>query len=515
MKVADAAQMRKIDRDAESLYGIPKIILMENAGIKLYRHIIEKCGDEKRVCIICGKGNNGGDCYVAARHLYSQNHNITIFSTAEEQDLKGDALVNYRIAKNMGIDIKSAAGHQGLEEFAASVQNCDILVDGLIGTGIRGELTGIYREIVDVINKYAAYVISVDIPSGVDSDTGRIMGVCVKADVTVTFALPKIGLYTYPGAGCAGQVIAEDISIPLELVYNQDININLIEQDDVSKLFPERSKDTNKGIFGRALIIGGSKDMMGAAAMCTMSALRCGAGLVETAVPSCIQERVSSAAVEAMVHGLDDKDGRFLFSCADKIMEMLSRSTSFAFGPGISLGEDLYKLLQWVIEETQVPGVIDADGLNLLSQNVELLRKAKSSMVLTPHPGEMARLLGRDTAYVQSNRIGCAREFSTKYGVVLVLKGASTVIASPDGQVFINPTGNPGMAKGGSGDVLTGMIVSLIAQGFKPLDAAKAGVFLHGLAGDMADRNMGEYAMNAGDIIEYISAAIKAVSGIR
>lgn len=515
MKIADASTIRRIDRDAESLYGIPGIILMENAGIKLYRHIIERCGQNGRVCVICGKGNNGGDCYAASRHLCLNGCDVAVFSACDEADLRGDALINYRIAKNMGIDIKSAVGERGIEEFASAASDCDILVDGLFGTGIAGELTGTYRRIVETINEYAPYVISADMPSGLDPDTGRIMGVCVNADITVAFSLPKMGFYLYPGASCTGKVVVEDISIPPALTGSGDIDVDLVEKDDIAKLFPRRSGDANKGTFGRALIIAGSKHMMGAAAMCTMSALRSGAGIVEAAVPSSIQQRVSLAAVEAIVCGLDDEGGMFSCRCGDKITEMLKGSTSFAFGPGIAQGGDLFKLLQRVIEEADVPGVIDADGLNLLSCDTEILKKAKSTMVLTPHPGEMARLLQTDTAYVQNDRIGCARGFAKKYGVVLVLKGADTVISSPDGRIFINSTGNPGMAKGGSGDVLTGMIVSLMAQGIKPLEAAKAGVYLHGLAGDMASSDMGEYGMKAGDIIEHVPAAIRAVSGIR
>lgn len=513
MKVAAAEQMRKIDRDAEDILGIPGIILMENAGIKVYKHIAGIEGIErKRVCIICGKGNNGGDGFVAARHLSLISKNLVLYIIGDGSDIRGDALINYKIAVNMGLCIRKITCSEHLRELACDIQNSDVVVDAVFGTGVRGDVAGLYKEVIEVINESSKYVISIDIPSGIDSDTGKVLGVGVRAQKTVTFVLPKTGLYTYPGAYHAGEVIVEDISIPGSISDMQQIKVNLLEQKDISGFFRKRYNDTNKGTYGRAFIIGGSVNMMGAVTLCIKCALRCGAGLVEAGVPLCIKDSVAPLCLEAIVHGVEDKDGILSIGAKDTILEGLKKSTAFAFGPGLSKSADLFNILENIITQAGCPGVIDADGLNLLSQDVSLLNKAGNTLILTPHPGEMGRLTGKDTREVQGDRIGCARDLSVKYRVVTVLKGANTVVASPDGEIFINTTGNPGMAKGGSGDVLTGIIVSFLAQGMDPIDAAKAGVFIHGLAGDLASLKLGQYGMKASDIIDSIPCAIKEVT---
>lgn len=515
VKLATAKQMRNVDREAEDIYGIPGILLMENAGMKVASHVMEIDSNfSKNICIICGKGNNGGDGFTAAKHIYLKNRNITVFLLGSMESLKGDALVNYNIAYKMGIPIKPVNCEEDMAQLRDAVKKSDIVVDALLGTGIKGEVSGLCREVIDIINKYSSYVISVDIPSGVDADSGKILGAGVKADMTVTFVLPKIGLYAYPGANMAGRVFVEDISTPPDLIENLDTDTWVLSRSDVEGSFPVRDKNSNKGTYGRVYIVAGSMGMMGAAAMCTLSALRCGTGLVELGVPSCIQNQVAPLAVEAMVTPLCDKDGMISILAQDEIIKSIKRASSFAIGPGISQSEDLLTILGRVMSESNVPGVIDADGLNLLSQNIDMLHGHKCPLILTPHPGEMARLIKKDISYVQNNRIECAREFSSKYNVVTVLKGAGTVIASCNGDVFLNPTGNPGMAKGGSGDVLTGMAASLLAQGIDPFEAAKSAVYIHGLAGDLTDRDRGEYGMKAGDMIENIPNAIKAVSGI-
>jgi len=512
VKVATSKQMRKIDSEASSMYGIPGIVFMENASIKVAKHVISIDDIEnKKVCIICGVGNNGGDGFGAARHLVSVAESITIYFIGSVERLKGDALTNYNIAKNMGLYIRGIDTPGDILNIKDDISGFDVIIDGLLGTGVRGEVTGIYKDVIDIINSSNAYVISIDIPSGVDADTGMVMGCAVRADKTVTFALPKIGLYTYPGAQFSGEVVLEDISIPKKLIEAQDINVKLLTYEDIKLLFPERRRDTNKGTYGRAYIVGGSESMMGAVTLSALSALRCGAGLVELGVPYCIKGSVAPLVMEAIVNGLEDEDGIVSYGSRGQLIRSLKRASAFAIGPGLSKSSGLLKLLEEVILEAEVSGVIDADGLNLLSQDVDLLLKSKNTLIVTPHPGEMSSLTGMSVREIQSDRIGCARDFSLKYGVVTVLKGANTVIASPEGEVFINVTGNPGMAKGGSGDVLTGMIVSFLAQGIKPYDAAKAGVYIHGLAGDMASYEMGKYSMKAGDIIDYIPRAMKRV----
>lgn len=307
--------------------------------------------------------------------------------------------------------------------------------------------------------------------------------------------------------------VAEGESEDESCKLSADEKVNLITNEDIYGLFPRRKKDSNKGTYGKAFIIAGSMGMMGAAVMSGLAALRSGAGLVELAVPACIQSQVAPSLMEAIVRGMDDEeDGTMSYMSAEKILKFIKHASGYAVGPGLSKSSGLLKLLGRIIEEAEVPGVIDADGLNLLAQDMELLNRAGCNMIVTPHPGEMARLTGMSIDFIQKNRIDCARDFSMKHKVVTVLKGANTVVASPEGEVFINATGNPGMARGGSGDVLTGIIVSLLAQGIKALDAAKAGVYIHGLAGDMASCEKGEYGMKAGDIIDNIPYAIRKVT---
>lgn len=515
LKIAVSGQMREIDKEAESLYGIPGVVLMENAGIKIFKHIIDVGGADSKVCFICGTGNNGGDGFAAARQLSFINKNLVIHVVGDEARIKGDASLNYSIVKKMGLCLRHIISGEELENLISDIKNSSIIVDALFGTGMKGEALGLYKDVIDSINRYGKYVISVDIPSGINSDNGKVMGAGVRAHRTVTLVLPKVGLYMYPGADYAGEVMVEDISIPHELAFNQDININLLDRDEIIHMFKGRARNTNKGTYGRAYILGGSRDMMGAALMCIQGALRSGAGLVEAGVPRCISRMVAPLVPEAIVRGLEDEDGVISSASIDDIAEGIKRSSAFAVGPGLSKGESLFDLMKRILENAEAPGVIDADGLNIVSKDTSILKGKRPDLVVTPHPGEMARLIHTDVKTVQDDRIGCARDFAVNYGVVTVLKGAHTIAVSPSGEVFINTTGNPGMAIGGSGDILTGMIVSFMAQGMKTFEAAKAGIYLHGLAGDIMSYRLGEYGMKAGDIIETIPYAIREVSVYR
>ncbi|KPU43404.1 bifunctional NAD(P)H-hydrate repair enzyme Nnr [Oxobacter pfennigii] len=512
MKIADSKEMKAIDNYAIQNFGIPGIVLMENAAIKVAKHVLGAIFrlKGKRITLICGKGNNGGDGFAVARLLYVSGIKIDVYLIGNDKDIKGDALINYKILNNIGLKVTSIDA-QNLAELYDNLKSCDIIIDAILGTGTRGEVTGLYKKSIDLINGSQAYVISVDIPSGIDADTGKILGTAVRADKTVTFVIPKIGLYTYPGAAFTGEIAVEDISIPCEAIEKQNISVNLLTPEYIKGLLPVRRKDTNKGSYGRAVIIGGSENMMGAPAMSGLAALKSGAGIVEVCVPQSIKERVAPVLMEAIVHGLDEKDGTISLSSLDKIKNIIKKASSLSIGPGISKSDDLKKLLFSLIEFSDIPLIIDADGLNILSEDTSILRKAKGQIIITPHPGEMSRLIGKSIDYIQINRTECAREFSSIYNVITLLKGTNTIIAQPSGEVYINPTGNPGMAKGGSGDVLTGIISSFAAMGLKPIGAVNAGVYIHGLAGDLASKELGEYGMKAGDIIEFIPAAIKSI----
>jgi NAD(P)H-hydrate epimerase len=418
--------------------------------------------------------------------------------------------LQYKIAKKSGVPI----------EFRDYITEKDLhsalVADAIFGTGLSKNVTGKIAEIISFINSSDAPVISVDIPSGISSDTGQIMGEAVRADYTVTFGLPKRGHLLYPGADYTGRLFIEDIGFPEELLHSEKLKAELLEKGDVSLLIPERQQYSHKGDYGHVLIIAGSRGKTGAAFMCAKACLRVGAGLVTIGVPESLLNVFQSRVTEEMTLRLPDKgDGTLSSKALEKILEFLSEKADvLAIGPGISVTGDTKKLVKELLLKSAVPAVIDADAINSLEGNKQILKKAKSPLILTPHAGEMAKLLRQSSvkdaeliAKIEKDRINTAVSYAKETGTYLVLKGVPTVIAVPEGRVFINPTGNSGMASAGTGDVLTGILSGLLGQGLSPLEASILGVYMHGLAGDIAAKSKGEHSLIASDIVDAIPEA--------
>lgn len=506
MKLLTPQQMKAIDETAIRDIGIPGIILMENAAIQTVMKASKMIGDKNdpKVTVVAGTGNNGGDAFAVTRHLLSMGYAVSVFSMTEVENLTGDAGINARILRNMGMDIPVIRDAESLERLKKSCRESHLVIDGLLGTGLNRDVDGILSEVMDVINDNASLILSVDIASGVDGLTGKIRGKCIKADATVTFFLPKIGMLLYPGAGYIGELTVADIGIPYALAEDLDMPC-LMEKHDIGEMLPVRPAEGHKGTFGKPLVIAGSPGMTGAAYLSTLAAYRTGSGLVRLLVPENCLATLSVMIPEAVTYGLpQQKEERFSL-----VKKLIDEADAVLIGPGLSRTEEAMQLLETVVENCDKPMVIDADALNLISGNKSLLERLRCEAIITPHPAEMSRLTGITISGIQDDRIGIAKSFADEFGLTVVLKGAGTVIASNDGRTAINPTGNHGMATAGAGDVLAGVIVSLLGQGLPPYEAAVAGTYIHGLAGDMAAAEMGAAGVMASDIANNISKAIE------
>jgi hydroxyethylthiazole kinase-like uncharacterized protein yjeF len=508
MNIATAQQINSIDRRAIRKFGIPGPVLMENAASALLAEM-ETFFDGLegvRIGIICGKGNNGGDGLALARRLRIRGVPVRVALLASFAAVTGEAKVNLSILRKTDVEIIQQASAKAIAEV---VSWSDIIVDALVGVGLSSPLKGLYAQAVELINSSGRPVVSIDVPTGIDADSGAVMGTAVKADLTVTMALLKRGLVLYPGAGFAGTVRVGDIGIPPEVIEKENINLRLLNQEGIADIGRRRAPDAHKGDFGHLLAVAGSPGKAGAAVMVAKSALRTGAGLVSVAAPNSIVPIIQQQVFEAMcVPAAESVDGTIGIGAETELLKAAARMDACAIGPGLSSQYETLQLVRGLVQQLAIPLVIDADGLNALVGGLDVLKKSRGPVIMTPHPGEMARLLGISTADVQKDRIGIAVAFAQKYNVTLVLKGAGTVIAGPDGRACINTTGNPGMATGGTGDALTGMIGSLLAQGSPSFDAACLGVYLHGRAGDLASKEKGEAGMIAGDLIEKIPQAL-------
>ncbi len=510
MKVVTGKVMQAMDRRAIEEFGVSGRELMENAGRGCVDLIISEFGSGPgcRAVVVAGKGNNGGDGFVIARLLSDHGWHVATFVLADRDEISGDARVNLDLLKETTVIFCSGQG--GLVRHQAEIREADLVVDALLGTGLTSEVGGAYAEAVDLINAAGKPVIAVDIPSGIDAGNGRVLGCAINADITVTFALAKLGHLLFPGIDHTGRLHLVDIGIPAEVTASADI-CEFVEAAEIRPLLRKRDKSAHKGNFGHCLIVAGSTGKTGAAAMAANSAVRTGAGLVTLAVPASLNQILEIKTTEAMTLPVPDEGTGCLTAGAREALDKaLAGKDALALGPGISRSPGTARLVRELAEEALLPMVIDADGLNALAEDLSLLTRRKSpDIILTPHPGEMARLAGVTAEAVESDRIGTAREFAAKYGVYLVLKGARTVIAAPDGRIALNGSGNPGMASGGMGDVLTGVLVALLGQGYDPFAACKLGVFLHGHAADMVAAEKGEIGMSAVDVQERLPYALK------
>ncbi|HET7909234.1 MAG TPA: NAD(P)H-hydrate dehydratase [Nitrospira sp.] len=515
MKIVTATQMQALDRRTITEARVPSLTLMERAGAGTTDVIEHRFGPlgGKRVTIVCGKGNNGGDGLVVARLLQRLRANVTVVMLASPAELSRDASAMYRRWLRVG----GASATKRLESFEqgqALLAKSDILVDALFGTGLSAPLTGSYREVVRIMNEARRPIVAVDIPSGIHADDGTVLGTAVKAAATVTFGLPKLGLYLGAGIDHAGSIHVVDIGIPAAYVDQTDSRTLLITKEFVKAVLPARAASAHKGTFGHAGILAGSVGKTGAAALAAKAALRTGAGLVTVGVPASVNDVLEAKMLEAMTLPLPETKARTLSRAGfDRIVAFIQAKTAVAIGPGLSTHPETVEVVHSLMKHLDRPSVLDADALNALASRASLLTQCKTPPILTPHPGEMARLeVDATPQSVNADRLGTARRFARERGVFVVLKGARTVVARPDGVLMICPTGNPGMATAGTGDALTGMLVSLLAQGVASWEAACAASYLHGAAGDLAAARLGSAGMIAGDLIEHIPYAIQAIA---
>lgn len=504
MRLCSAAEMMDTDRQAIEERGIPGAVLMENAGRACCRLLDTVYGElfPGPILVVAGRGNNGGDGYVIARILHDAGWQVNTVVLGAESDIRGDADVMLQIMKNLQQPVQFILDQSQLQpEFDRC--NPAIIIDAVFGTGLKSTVRGLQAEAINLINRTSAVVVAVDIPSGVNGSTGQVLGTAVVADLTVTFDHAKIGHGSRPGSDHVGQLEVVDIGIPRQGRRPLASQVQLIDSSVARQLLPQRSFMGHKGRFGHLLVVAGSPGKSGAAALSGEAAVRSGCGLVTVAVPASIHDIIEVKLTESMSCPLVDKQGLLIPDAADKVLDLLTERQALAIGPGLGTSAGLRQFLCKLLAETQNPVVIDADGINLLSGQLECLAAAGISdqIVLTPHPGEMSRLTGLAVAEIEADRFNVALQFAQKHGVVVLLKGARTVIAAPDGRVNINASGNDGLASGGSGDVLTGLIGGLLAQGMDGFSAASLGAWLHGRSAELVAAASGTAGMAASDLL--------------
>ena len=516
MNLGTREEMRRLDKLALDKLGLNGLVLMENAGRAVADGVKNTIGSVtgRRIFVLAGKGNNGGDGMVAARHLENEGANVRVFLFGSADELAPDARVNYGILAAAGSEIVSVKEERDWRRVQLALPFADCLIDALVGTGGQGQLNGSIERAVQLLNSAQRPVVSVDIPSGVDADTGAAPGVAAQATRTVTLALPKPGLFLHPGAGFTGELAVADIGIPKQLTSELALHRHVVETGWVRDLLPKRRATDHKGDAGRVLVAAGSRGFTGAAVLSATAAARSGAGLVTAAVPRALELLVAGKLTEVMTLGLPDQgEGAGLVeAAADILLDKAKAAQVLAIGPGLGREAGTQAVVRKVLQQASCPLVLDADALFALIDTPSLLGKAAAVPVITPHPGEMGRLLGMSADQVNHSRLVIAQKAASEWGAIVVLKGAPTIVAYPDGDVFINPTGGPVLATGGSGDVLTGVIAAFIAQGMTSHEAAVAGVYVHGLAGQLLERS-GELGVLAGDLAAALPAAIAGIIG--
>lgn len=500
-------EMRAVDKLSISELKIPAILLMENAGLKTAQTIRREYGDltNKHVCIICGKGNNGGDGFVVGRHLSRMGASVEFFSTASLNDLRDEAASNRRIAENLGLPIHDI---HLIEELNPSFAP-DLIVDALLGTGIHGEVTGLYRAIIEWMNAQTVPIFAVDTPSGVNCETGEVAGAAVRASLTVTMGNIKTGQLFYPARSHQNRLFVADLNAPPFLLEKVNTRKFLVTPEDIVSLLPERPSDGYKNTFGKVFLIAGSTGLTGAATMASLSALRSGAGMVVLGIPERFNPVLEEKITEVMTAPLPEtEDGTIHSRAIHHIDRWLQWSHVLALGPGLSTHPETQTFVRSFLGKADKPIVIDADGINNLAGQFDLIRNYPSDIVFTPHVGELSRLIGVSQKDILANRISILQEWAPRLHCTLLLKGAPTLIADASGTIYFNPTGNVGMATAGSGDVLTGLIAGFLGQGLTGREAAIAGAFVHGMAGDLAAQELGQRGMIAGDILSYVPDAL-------
>lgn len=518
MKVVTASQVQEMEQMILAGSDLTLYDLMEMAGKSLFDEVKKVASDNRsHLVVVCGKGNNGGDGLVAARLLIEDGYKVDLFILAnigeeevKERDLASEAATAF--GNFLRVGGAKPLSESSLDDFKAALSQADAIIDAIFGIGVKGSIKALAESVVELINSSGRPVISADIPSGIDPSKGSLIGPHIKASRTVSFLAPKLSSYLFPAAAHFGKVRIDDFGLPLTLPKAFDIGIaKVFSKDEIRRFLPDHPRDVHKSSRGRLLIIAGSPSMVGAAALTAQAALRSGAGLVYLAAPKGICPILSTKLTEAIILPLSETlDGSIASSAKDAILERCSAATAVALGPGLSLNKETATLVQDLVSEIEKPMVLDADGISAMAGKINLIKKRSAPLILTPHPGEMARLLCQEPIAVQSDRHGCVEKFVEETAKVVLLKGAYSLIAAPAAEA-INPTGNKGMATAGAGDVLTGIIASLLAQGVEPYPATVLGAYLHGLSGDIAAAKLTHYSLIATDIIKYLSKAIKEI----
>jgi hydroxyethylthiazole kinase-like uncharacterized protein yjeF len=512
MLLVTAEEMRALDA-ATIESGTPGEVLMERAGagatqalVRFFPHMKERGA---RAVIVAGKGNNGGDGFVIARLLRRRGVRVALLLLGRSADLRGDALQMWQALRGSPESFHEIRDGGDIGRVAEALDGAECVVDAIFGTGLSKPVKGIHAEVIELVNACGVPVFAVDIPSGLHADTGQALGTVVQAEATATFGFAKVGQVLYPGSSYCGELAVVDIGIAADAVAQRPPRTALLLAADLAPLVPRRLLDAHKGVAGHLLVVAGSLGKTGAALLATRAASRCGAGLVTVAGPASLNSIYAGGVLEAMTAPLADDAGLMHFE-ASHLRQLADGKSALVIGPGLGTHSDVRRLVDWSLAEAGVPLVLDADALTVLAADKQPLRESESAVVLTPHPGEMARLIGDSVAAVQADRVGCARRFAVDHGCVLVLKGARTVVAAADGFVWVNSTGNPGMASGGMGDVLAGMIGGLLAQGVPPAEAARLAVYVHGMVGDrVAER--GELGLIASDIVAALPRGLQEV----
>nr|WP_320048402.1 NAD(P)H-hydrate dehydratase [uncultured Desulfuromonas sp.] len=508
MKLVSAQQMRQLDQAAIQEFGVPGIVLMENAGHGAARIIDDRYQPlfPGPVFVVAGKGNNGGDGYVIARHLENWGWMVKTVVLADHDAIQGDAAVNLNILINSQADLEFAPDSASFAALSETWDDAVLLIDAVFGNGLNSEVKGHYRLAIEWMNAYPAPVAAVDMPSGVEATSGRILGAAVEADCSLSFAFAKLGQVCYPAQQCSGELYVVDLGMPQCLCDSVSCQYALVDTALASSLVPSRHDDDHKGTFGHVFVVAGSVGKVGAARMTAHAALRGGAGLVSVAIDRELVGQLMAETPELMSRPLLGEDGQLTEACFDALKMAWSDMSVLAVGPGLGTTETIAKLVVRLVAECPLPLVLDADALTALSGQLDCLAQRKAAAVITPHPGEMARLTGRSISDVQENRIEVARQFAREYGVVVLLKGAHTVIVDGE-RVWINSSGNSGMASAGMGDVLTGMIAAFVSQGVAPFEAAALSAYLHGAAADLCRKQYGSVGYLAGDVLVTIPVA--------
>jgi len=517
MRVLNSAQMREADRRATGDIGIPSLVLMENAGRQAVAAIEAMYSDihERQVAVLCGRGNNGGDGFVIARTLAQRGVDVSVFLIGRVSEVRGDARTNLEILGRLGLTVVEVADSQAWELHFSEVSDCSLIVDAIFGTGLNAPVSGFIESVITDVNASGIPIVAIDLPSGLSADSPEPIGPSIEAGLTVTLAAPKLPLVLPPAETRAGDIVIADIGIPGDVIESvEGPRVDLLTRASMRDLITPRTPDSHKGDYGRVLIVAGSRGKTGAAHLAATGALRSGAGLVTIATPSTCQAVLATMGAEYMTEALDETAEGLDPEGVDRVLE-IARDV-VALGPGLGQATATRTFIKQLVDRATMPLVVDADGLNAFVDDPDRLAGREGrDIIITPHPGEMGRLIGMSTDEVQASRLEIARNFAVAHHVFVVLKGHRTLIATPDEKIFINPTGNPGMATGGTGDVLTGMIAAWLAQLLDAEAACKLAVYLHGLAGDLAEADEGEVAMTSADVAGHLGDAFMELTARR